>query len=103
MDAGWGFILDGFPRTVEQATALDAMLAENEERVSKVVSPHKCYFGRKSRQRAYYRIPFLLQVIVLDLPDSVLEERICGRWIHKPSGRSYHVKCVGLCGIRLVE
>merc|ERR1711972_1104084 len=20
------------------------------------------------------------------------EERICGRWIHKPSGRSYHVK-----------
>ncbi|KAF4689166.1 Adenylate kinase 2, mitochondrial [Perkinsus olseni] len=66
MDAGWGFILDGFPRTVEQASALDAMLAENEERVTKV--------------------------IVLDLPDSVLEERICGRWIHKPSGRSYHVK-----------
>merc|ERR1712070_552905 len=22
----------------------------------------------------------------------VLEERICGRWIHKASGRSYHVK-----------
>eukprot|EP00960_Hanusia_phi_P003907 114901-Hanusia_phi.AAC.2 len=26
------------------------------------------------------------------VPDSVLEERICGRWIHKTSGRSYHVK-----------
>ena len=24
--------------------------------------------------------------------DAVLEERICGRWIHKSSGRSYHVK-----------
>ena len=22
----------------------------------------------------------------------ILEERICGRWIHKKSGRSYHVK-----------
>ncbi|KAF4654720.1 Adenylate kinase 2, mitochondrial [Perkinsus chesapeaki] len=66
MDAGWGFILDGFPRTVEQATALDSMLSQNGEHVTKV--------------------------IVLDLPDSVLEERICGRWIHKPSGRSYHVK-----------
>merc|ERR1712098_494834 len=31
-------------------------------------------------------------VISLDIPDSVLEERICGRWIHKASGRSYHIK-----------
>lgn len=22
----------------------------------------------------------------------MLEERICGRWTHKPSGRSYHTK-----------
>jgi adenylate kinase len=66
MDCGWGFILDGFPRNVAQAEALDAMLAENDEKVS--------------------------QVIVIDTPDSVLEERVCGRWIHKASGRSYHLK-----------
>lgn len=66
MDAGWGFILDGFPRTVPQARALDKMLAESGEHVTRVVE--------------------------LSLPDEVLEERICGRWIHGPSGRSYHVK-----------
>merc|ERR1712187_90592 len=26
----------------------------------------------------------------LKVPDEALEARICGRWIHKPSGRSYH-------------
>merc|ERR1712176_1706131 len=31
-------------------------------------------------------------VVELNVPDEVLEERICGRWIHKASGRSYHVK-----------
>jgi len=31
-------------------------------------------------------------VVELQVPDEVLEERICGRWIHKNSGRSYHVK-----------
>merc|ERR1712039_1151011 len=32
------------------------------------------------------------QVYELNVPDEVLTERICGRWIHKSSGRSYHVK-----------
>eukprot|EP00957_Ditylum_brightwellii_P175272 13343665-Ditylum_brightwellii.AAC.1 len=32
------------------------------------------------------------KVVELQVPDEVLEERICGRWIHKASGRSYHVK-----------
>ena len=57
---------DGFPRTLKQAKALDAMLAQEGAVVTKVVE--------------------------LQVPDSVLEERICGRWIHKESGRSYHVK-----------
>jgi adenylate kinase len=65
-DCRFGFILDGFPRTLPQAEALDKMLAEEGARVTRVVE--------------------------LNVPDSVLEERICGRWIHKKSGRSYHVK-----------
>merc|ERR1712039_798197 len=66
-DCGWGFILDGFPRTVPQSKALDAMLLQaHNEKVSAVIE--------------------------LNVPDDVLEERIVGRWIHKGSGRSYHVK-----------
>jgi adenylate kinase len=65
-DCKFGFILDGFPRTLPQAKALDKMLAEEGACVTKVVE--------------------------LEIPDSVLEERITGRWIHKESGRSYHVK-----------
>lgn len=61
-----GFILDGFPRTLNQAKALDSMLKETGERVNSIMA--------------------------FEVPDSVLEERICGRWIHKKSGRSYHVK-----------
>jgi adenylate kinase len=65
-DCRFGFILDGFPRTLPQAQALDTMLAAEGARVTKVIE--------------------------LEVPDSVLEERITGRWIHKKSGRSYHVK-----------
>lgn len=65
-DCKLGFILDGFPRTLEQAKALDEMLAKEGAAVTKVIE--------------------------LQVPDEVLEERICGRWIHKRSGRSYHVK-----------
>merc|ERR1712070_656920 len=32
------------------------------------------------------------KIIELNVPDEVLTDRICGRWIHKASGRSYHVK-----------
>ena len=61
-DCDTGFILDGFPRTLPQAKAVDALLAESGECVNSVMS--------------------------LEVPDAVLEERICGRWIHKKSGRS---------------
>lgn len=63
-----GFILDGFPRTLQQAVALDLMLAEVGATISKVVA--------------------------FDLPHSVLEARICSRWMHKGSGRSYNVNTV---------
>jgi len=65
-DCRFGFILDGFPRTLVQAQALDKMLSEEGACVTKVIE--------------------------FDVPDQVLEERITGRWIHKKSGRSYHVK-----------
>ena len=65
-DCAAGFILDGFPRTVEQANQLDAMLQAQGEGVSACIE--------------------------LNVPDEVLEERICGRWMHKTSGRSYHAK-----------
>ena len=31
-------------------------------------------------------------IVEFNVNPSVLEERICGRWMHKASGRSYHVK-----------
>ena len=51
MDCGWGFILDGFPRTLAQYEGLVQMLAKNGERVSCVIS--------------------------LAVPDDKLEERYC--------------------------
>jgi len=38
-----------------------------------------------------YPIPNALNA-QCQVPDEVLTERICGRWVHKSSGRSYHVK-----------
>lgn len=60
-----GFILDGFPRTVVQAQKLDALLAVKGEKIDKVVS--------------------------FECSEKVLVDRITGRRIHQPSGRSYHV------------
>jgi hypothetical protein len=61
------FILDGFPRTVPQASKLDAMLAEGKQAIDHAVE--------------------------LKIPDALLISRITGRLIHPASGRSYHKEC----------
>lgn len=61
-----GFILDGFPRTVLHAEKLDEMLEKQGTKIDKVLN--------------------------FAIDDSILEERITGRWIHPASGRSYHTK-----------
>ena len=65
-DCKKGFILDGFPRTVEQADALNEILADN---------------GIK-----------LTGVLNISVPAADLIERAVGRRICKNCGHSFHVK-----------
>lgn len=59
-----GFLLDGFPRTINQAKMLDKLLEK-----------------RKTRLDTVYEF-------VVD--DKLLVKRICGRMMHPASGRTYH-------------
>jgi adenylate kinase len=84
-DAQDGFILDGFPRTIEQAQALDNQLGE---------------LGRR-----------ITAVLLLDVPDEEVERRLAGRRICVKAGHNYHVefdppKRDGVCdqdGSRLIQ
>jgi adenylate kinase len=60
-----GFLLDGFPRTLEQAVMLTELLDKNGLKLNAVV-----------------------EFCVDD--DQILIDRITGRLIHTPSGRTYH-------------
>lgn len=64
-DCAKGFILDGFPRTVPQAEALTALLKD---------------MGIK-----------LDGVILLDVPDDTVVERLCGRRMCRGCGKIFHV------------
>ncbi len=64
-DALGGFLLDGFPRTIEQAEALDAMLADA---------------GRA-----------LSHVILLEVPEEELVQRLSGRRMCRRCGANFNV------------
>jgi adenylate kinase len=77
-DCAQGFILDGFPRTVPQAEALDAMLAERGQKLD--------------------------HIILMEVDEPVLIDRLSGRFTCGNCGASYHEryhrpKVEGVCDI----
>ncbi|WP_457601475.1 adenylate kinase [Hydrogenivirga sp.] len=85
MPPGGGVIFDGFPRTIAQAEALDRMLEKKGMGVDKVV--------------------------LFDVPDEVVVERLSGRRVCPNCGAVYHVKfnppkrdeVCDRCGTKLIQ
>ncbi len=65
-DCSGGAIFDGYPRTVAQAEAFDAMLSK---------------LGRK-----------IVKVVSMEVPLEEMVERAVGRRIHEETGRIYHLR-----------
>jgi adenylate kinase len=77
-DATAGFVLDGFPRNLDQAGALDRMLAERGARVAGVLD--------------------------MQVPEDELVRRLAGRLVCRAASHPYHVteappKTPGVCDI----
>lgn len=65
-DCKKGFILDGFPRTIAQAEALESLMDEMGIKLDKVIS--------------------------LNVPDELIVGRVTGRQVCSSCGASYHIK-----------
>ena len=84
-DCKKGYILDGFPRTLAQAEALDELLAKNGDKIDAVLS------------------------IVVD--DEIIKDRVSGRRVCEKCGASFNVKfkptkaegVCDLCGGKVVQ
>ena len=63
-DTDQGFLLDGFPRTLDQAQALDQMLTELGKKIDAVIEIH--------------------------VPEEILVDRLAGRYMCRDCGATYH-------------